>query len=79
VAGSSGSKNVILIIDVSGSMSSNNRIATAIAAAKAAVNTFSNNDFIGVIKFSSSASSLVNGQIKRATTSYKNRLIAAID
>jgi hypothetical protein len=60
-------------------MSNNNRITTAIAAAKAVVNTFSNNDFIGVIKFSSSASSLGNGQIKRATTTYKEQLIAAID
>lgn len=54
-------------------------MTTAIAAAKAVINTLSNNDFVGVIKFSSSANSLVNGQIKRATTQYKEQLVTAID
>ena len=59
------------MIDISGSMANNNRMTSAISAAKAVVNTFSNNDFIGVIKFSSNANSLINGRIKRATTEYK--------
>ena len=68
VTGSSSGKNVILMIDISGSMANNNRMTTAISAAKAVLNTFSNNDFVGIIKFSSNANALSYSQIKRATT-----------
>lgn len=54
-------------------------MATAINAAKAVINTLSNQDFVGVIKFSSLASALVSNQTKRATTAYKDELIAAIE
>lgn len=48
VSASSGGKNVILIIDVSGSMEGS-RIITAQDAAKSVIKTLSNNDFLGVI------------------------------
>ena len=67
------------MIDVSGSMSSNGRMQAAINAAQAVLATFSNNDFVGFIQFSGSASPLLNGQIKRATTEYKEELKNAID
>ena len=50
----SGSKNVILILDVSGSMHGN-RLSIAKEAAKRVINTLSNNDFVGVVTFSDTA------------------------
>ena len=57
-----------MMIDVSGSMNTANRITVAKNAAKAVVETFSNNDFVGVIQFSGTASALVSSSIMRATT-----------
>ena len=54
VTATSGGKNVILMVDISGSMDGN-RINLAKEAAKSVINTLSNNDFIGVITFSSTA------------------------
>lgn len=51
-----------------------NRINIAKSAAKAVVNTLSNNDFIGVVTFSSDANYLVSDRITRATTQHKENL-----
>ena len=62
----SGAKNVILIIDTSGSMDGE-RIKLAKAAAKSVLSTLSNNDFVGLIIFNSEAKSLYSNRILRAT------------
>ena len=51
VIATSGAKNVLLMIDVSGSMK-DKKLEIAKEAAKAVVTTLSNSDFIGVIEFS---------------------------
>lgn len=60
--GSSGAKNVVLIIDISGSMQGT-RIEIAKEAAKSVVNTFSNNDFVGVVTFSNNAQTLYSNKL----------------
>ena len=54
VAATSGAKNVLIIIDVSGSMSGS-RMSLAKDAAKSVINTLGNTDFVGVVQFESSA------------------------
>lgn len=62
VAATSGPKNVILVIDVSGSMRQLLRLDLAKEAAKTVVNTLTNFDFVGVVTFSNSATTQrVNG------------------
>ena len=78
VTGSSGGKNVILIIDVSGSMDGI-RLSLAQQAAKAVITTLSNNDFVGVASFSNSATALHVDQLERATSNKKTTLIEHID
>lgn len=51
VSATSGSKNVILMIDISASMEGNG-LEIAKAAATTVIDTLSNKDFIGVISFS---------------------------
>ena len=69
------SQNVILIIDTSGSMNGE-RITIAKSAAKAVVNTLSNNDFLGVISFGSTATTVHSSKITRATLSHKESVIS---
>lgn len=78
VTATSGAKNVIIMIDTSGSMSGD-RITLAKDAATAVVNTLSNSDFVGVINFGSSASTVHSNKIIRATSSDKEEFIKAID
>eukprot|EP00811_Abedinium_folium_P037004 NODE_965_length_2669_cov_11.974036.p1 GENE.NODE_965_length_2669_cov_11.974036~~NODE_965_length_2669_cov_11.974036.p1 ORF type:complete len:710 (+),score=138.91 NODE_965_length_2669_cov_11.974036:71-2200(+) len=52
IAGASGSKNVVLIIDTSGSMDSNNRISAAQLAAASVIDGLSHADFLNVMTFS---------------------------
>ena len=52
VAATAGAKNVLIIVDVSGSMGGT-RMSLAIDAAKNVVNTLGNTDFVGVVKFDS--------------------------
>ena len=73
----SGAKNVILLIDVSGSMSGNN-IILAKESARAVVNTLSNNDFFGVVSFESSAATVYTDKLLRATEVHKESAIEAI-
>lgn len=55
------------------------RLTLAKDAATNVVNTLSNSDFVGVISFGSSASSVKNSKITRATTEVKEALITEID
>ena len=52
----SGPKDVVIVIDTSGSMQSNNRIARAKEAASWVVNTLTSSDYASVVRFSTSAS-----------------------
>ena len=62
VAATSGPKNVILVIDVSGSMHRFSRLDLAKEAAKTVVNTLTNFDFVGLVTFSGTATTQrVNG------------------
>ena len=60
VAAASGPKDVILVLDVSGSMSFLNRLNIMKEAAKTVIETLSFVDFVGIVKFASSASYLGN-------------------
>lgn len=55
VAATSGPKDVILVIDVSGSMYENDRIELTIDAVNAVIDTLGNADFFNVVLFSRSA------------------------
>ena len=59
VAATSGPKDVILVIDVSGSMSSNNRIGLARDAAITVINTLTNSDYVAVVLFNADALQLL--------------------
>ena len=83
VAATTGRKNVILIIDRSGSMNNTgaypSRMDLAKSAAKSVIQTLGNADTFGVVTFSDSAWSLVYNKIVRATTEAKNAVISAIN
>ena len=49
------------------------------SAASAVINTLSNNDFLGVIRFGSDASTVYSDKITRATISQKELFINDID
>lgn len=55
------------------------RLQIAKDAAKSVVNTLSNNDFLGVIEFSSEATYVVSEKITRATIEHKQVLTASIN
>lgn len=55
VSATTGPKNVILIIDHSGSMNTNNRIGMARDAARAVMDTLSETDFTNIILFNTAA------------------------
>jgi len=80
VSASSGPKNVILIIDVSGSMDDNGRMALAKDAAITVLNTLTFADWVGIVQFSSD-SSVASTRLRQATndtigvfTTYTNQL-----
>lgn len=68
----SGPKDVIIVIDVSGSMATAGRMTAAITAATAAIATFTEYDYAAVVKFNSSASSAQTQMIQMTTA---NKLI----
>ena len=70
----SGAKNVIIMIDTSGSMDGK-RLLIAKDAANAVVNTLSNSDFVGVINFSSKANNIYSNHIMRATSKVKESIV----
>ena len=92
VAGSSGPKNIVLIIDVSGSMSNYGRLDNAKEAAARIVNTLTVSDRVAIVPFSDDASrpiakgdvvndvvGLINGVFYRATKENKAVLVDAIN
>ena len=74
----SGAKNVILLIDTSGSMY-RDRIKIAKDATSAVINTLSNNDFVAVISFSGDASTVFSSRIIRATSNNKESFTTSIN
>jgi Mg-chelatase subunit ChlD len=80
VAASSGPKDVVLVIDVSGSMEDYGRMTLAKDAAKTIVDTLTVADRVAIVTFSDTASQ-VGGytSLIRATRDNKDRLLAAID
>ena len=70
VTATSGAKNVILIIATSASMLGDG-LEVPRTAAKAVINTLSNNDFLGVISFGTSARTVYTSQITRATIDHR--------
>ena len=81
VAASSGPKDVILVIDVSGSMGNNGRLSLAKEAAKTVVQTLTVADRVGVVLFSHEAR-FVGGSretLLRATKDNKDRLVSEIE
>ena len=67
VAATSGPKDVILVIDVSGSMSVFNRIGLARDAAISVLNTLTNSDYVAVVLFNSDAVQLLLAGQTRGT------------
>ena len=81
VSGATGPKDVIIIIDKSGSMQNNDRMANARAGATTVVNSLTNIDFVSVVTFSTDAAS-ANTMLVPAEYAYRqtlNRDIAAIN
>ena len=79
VAAISGGKNIILILDISGSMDGH-RINNAKGAVKAIISTISVHDFVGFIVFNDEARVLGGfSQIQRGSNDTKNKLIEAVD
>lgn len=73
VAAITGQKNMVIMIDISGYMSS--VIKTVKTTAIDLINSLSNANFVSVIVFNNSAYSLVGGKIEKATKEYKKNLI----
>ena len=64
VGAASGPKDVVIVIDVSGSMTLNGRIGLAAAAAEKLVDTLTDSDYVAIVKFASAAETadvLTNG------------------
>jgi len=66
----SGPKDVVIVIDRSGSMRKEDRMASAITAAKWVVNTFSATDYATIVSFSSDVDSF-SPQLKQMTAENK--------
>ena len=78
VMGASGPKDVILIIDKSGSMASEGRMGYARDAAVGVVGSLTNLDYVSVVPFSSTANS-ENTMLVQAESGYRTRIIADIE
>lgn len=70
VSATSGSKNVIIVIDVSNSMEGNT-LNLAKSAAKSVINTLGLYDFVGVVSFSTNATIISYSSLQRATKNVK--------
>lgn len=84
IAASSGPKNVLLLLDVSGSMETDDRISAMKDAAKVIVNTLTVTDRVALVPFSDSASVIAdrwgNEQVMfQASKENKEKLVSAID
>lgn len=81
VAASSGPKDIILVLDTSGSMENADRMSIMKDAAKRVVNTLGVSDYFSVIEFNGSANTISNNVnlLQRATADNKANAIANID
>jgi len=78
VGAATGAKNVVLIMDVSGSMNEGGRLDIAKQAAKKVVDTLNNFDWVGLVSFSSS-SNKYQDQLISVTNENKNQINDWID
>jgi uncharacterized protein YegL len=78
VAASTGPKDVVLILDTSGSMEAYNRMALMKDAAKYVINTLSVADYVSVVTFNTEASSLTNSLLQRVRTTDISTLLNKI-
>ena len=79
VAASSGPKDVVLVLDTSGSMSSSSRISLAKTAANDVIDALTIGDHFGVVEFNSDASTLnPGGRLLQATDENKASMKAYV-
>ena len=78
VSGASGPKNVVLILDTSGSMGRNDRLGNMQEAAKLVVSGLTHADSVAVVTFSSDAAS-ENNYLVPATASYRSKISSWIE
>ena len=79
VAASSGPKDVVIVIDKSGSMGVQNRWNLAINAAKSVIDTLTIGDHFSVVLFSDTAETLGFPTLMRATAENKEAVLKALD
>jgi len=79
VAAASGPKDVVLVLDTSGSMGSYNRLNIMKDAAKYVINTLSVGDYVSVITFNTDASSLISSRLQRVRDIDRSTISAKID
>ena len=80
VSAASGPKDVVIVLDKSGSMSQQSRMEIMVRAAHRLLNTFTEADYIGMVAFSSGAdAALSETRLLRATDENKARFAAWID
>ena len=77
VMGATGPKDVIIILDKSGSMKNSDRMTNAIAGAQTVVNTLTNVDYVNVVTFSTAAHS-ENTMLVPAEWAYRQTLDQSI-
>ena len=73
ISATTGPKNIIIIIDTSGSMDIS-KLVSAKTAVKNILNSLSNVDFVGVVAFSETATKLYSNKIERANKTVKAAL-----
>ena len=74
VAGATGPKDLVLVLDTSGSMSNEGRLGNMQAAAAAIVDSLTNFDYVNVVSFSSDAASQ-NTVLVPSTHAYRNEIV----
>ena len=82
VSAASGPKDVVIILDVSGSMNTNGRLGLAKAAAAALIDTLTDNDYVNLITFSTGATIAPFGDgahLVKATPSVRAELTAYVN
>ncbi len=75
VAASTGPKDVLLVLDTSGSMANSGRLNIMKDAAKRVINTLSVSDYVSVVTFNTDAQSLTSSLLQRATADQKKNFI----
>ena len=78
VSATTGPKNIIIIIDTSGSMDINKLISVK-TAVKNILTSLSNVDFVGVVAFNENATKLYSDKIERATKAVKEALTQEVE